>query len=310
MRALVRETRRSPNGVLRRGLSALRKARLLAGDPAIISAVGGREMLLPLSHDLPVFQARHREYSLNLGRVAAALDGTQGGAPIVDIGANVGDSAAIIRQQVPAAPILCIEGDEHFLPFLRRNVRDLPGVEVASVYVRHAPQGREVELAVVRSRGTAQLVDQTGSSGSGSVATESLESILADHPRFLRPRLIKLDTDGHDADILLEAAAVLAASQPLVFFEFDPPMAARAGGTDPYAALELLVRLGYCRALFFTNTGDLAGVLDAAEWSSEVPALTAEAGPGRPVAYFDVCAFGPDDGRLADHIERRERTRP
>jgi hypothetical protein len=118
--------------------------------------------------------------------------------------------------------------------------------------------------------------------------------------------MIKLDTDGHDADILLQAEKVLSASQPVVYFEFDPPMAAGVGGTDPHAALDLLARLGYRRALFFTNTGRLARALDVAAWASELPTMTAEVGPGRRVAYFDVCAFGPDDGGLADEVERRE----
>jgi hypothetical protein len=38
-----------------------------------------------------------------------------------------------------------------------------------------------------------------------------------------------------------------------------------------------------------------------------VPTMAAEVGPGRSVAYFDVCVFGPDDVDLADEVERRER---
>ncbi len=136
--------------------------------------------------------------------------------------------------------------------------------------------------------------------------TRPLDAVLSDHPDFGTPGIIKVDTDGHDADILLQAERVLAASRPVVYFEFDPRMAADVGGTDPHAALDLLARLGYRRALFFTNTGRLARALDVAAWASEVPAMTADIGPGRAVAYFDVCAFGPDDGGLADEVERRE----
>ena len=108
VRALVRETRLRPEGFRRRALSALRKARLLVGDPAIIVAVDGYQLAMPLSHDLPIHRARHPDYSRNLGRVVAALSEKRPGAPIVDIGANVGDSVAIVRDQVPEAPILCV----------------------------------------------------------------------------------------------------------------------------------------------------------------------------------------------------------
>ena len=307
MDALVHETSRRPDGVRRRALSALRKARLLAGDPAVVVVVDGRELVMPLSHELPVHRARHPDYSRNLGRVAAALDEARPGAPVVDIGANVGDSVAIIRDQVPEAPILCIEGDAQFLPYLHHNVRDLAGVEVAPVYVRHAAADGG-QMAVVRVGGTAALVDQAGVVSADAITTRSLDDILTDHPRFAHPRMLKVDTDGHDADILLQAEHVLAAARPVVFFEFDPPMAANVGGTDPHAALDLLARLGYRRSLFFANTGALVGALDVDVWASDAVSMAADLGPGRPVAYFDVCVFGPDDVELAAEIEGRERS--
>lgn len=309
MDALVHETSRHPQGVRRRALSALRKARLLAGDPAVVVVFDGRELVIPLSHELPVHRARHPDYSRNLGRVAAALHEARPGAPVVDIGANVGDSVAIIRDQAPEVPILCIEGDAQFLPYLDHNVRGLAGVEVAPVYVRHSGAHGGGQMAVVRVGGTASLVDQAGGVGGEPITARSLDDILADHPCFANPGMLKLDTDGHDADILLQAESVLAAARPVVFFEFDPPMAAGVGGTDPHAALDLLARLGYCRSLFFTNTGALAGALEVDAWASDAVSMAADLGPGRPVAYFDVCVFGPHDAELALEIERRERSR-
>src|SRR5450755_4665515 len=95
MRALVHETRRNAGGVRRRALSALRRGRLLAGDPTVLAVVDRRELAMPLSHDLPIHRASHPDYSRNLGRVAAALHEVRPGASVVDIGANVGDSVAI-----------------------------------------------------------------------------------------------------------------------------------------------------------------------------------------------------------------------
>ena len=263
---------------------------------------------MPLSHDLPVHRARHPDYSRNLGRVAAALHEARPGAPIIDIGANIGDSVAIIRDQVPEVPILCIEGDPQFLPYLHYNVRGLAEVEIAPVYVRHAAGQDDGKLAVLRGGGTASLVDQAGVVATDVITTRSLDDILGDHLRFANPGMLKLDTDGHDADILLQAESVLAAARPIVFFEFDPSMAASIGGTDPQSALDLLDRLGYRRSLFFTNTGALAGGLDVEAWASDAVSMAADLGPGHPVAYFDVCVFGPDDVELAAEIEGRERS--
>ena len=178
MRLLVRETRRGPHGVTRRALSAVRKTRLLVGDPAVISMIGDRNLLMPLSHELPIHRACYPDYSLNLGRVAAALEEFRAGAPIVDIGANIGDSVAIVRDAVPDAAILCIEGDVEFLPYLQHNVRDLRGVEVAPVYVRHTAEdrGRSSRAAIGWNR-PARRPRRPGALGPGVGATTQFHSV-------------------------------------------------------------------------------------------------------------------------------------
>lgn len=306
MDALVRETGRRPRSLRRRALSGLRKARLLVGDPTVVSDIDGRALAMPLSHDLPLHRAAHPDYSRNLGRAVAALQAARPGAGVVDIGANVGDSVAIIRDAAPDTPILCIEGDSHFLPFLEHNVRDLVDVEIAPVYVGHSAGDQGRGMSVVRAAGTASLVERDDDSPNIGVSTQSLEAILAEHPGFARPGMLKLDTDGHDADIVLQAEAVIRSARPVVFLEFDPPMAARVGGVDPVAALEFLHRLGYRRALVFANTGALVAVLDGDTWLSEVARLATRLGPARPVAYFDICVFAEVDLGVADELERLE----
>ena len=279
---------------------------MIASDPTVVSVIDGRALAMPLSHDLPIHRAVHPDYSRNLGRVVAALNVCRPGAPVVDIGANIGDSVAIIRAAVSEAPVLCIEGDSHFLPYLDQNVRGLAGVEVAPVYVRHTAADHGTTTAVRRAHGTASLVACDDSGTASTVATRALDVILAEHPAYSIPGLLKLDTDGHDADILLQAEPVLRAAYPVVFFEFDQPMAASVGGTDPLAALTLLARLGYRRALVFANTGPLVAVLDGDAWVTEIETLATRLGPGRPVAYFDICVFGAADLDIADELERLE----
>ena len=81
-------------------------------------------------------------------------------------------------------------------------------------------------------------------------------------------------------------------------------MAASVGGTDPHAALDCWPGSATAAAVLHehrqTRPRSRRGRLGI-----EVPMMTAEIGPGRPVAYFDVCVFGPDDRGLADEVERR-----
>lgn len=215
-----------------------RKLILRAGsDPLVRYRIGAAELELPLSHELPFYRSDHPEYGEAVGRIAAEL-----GGPVVDVGANVGDTAAIVRAHTDV-PILCIEGDERFFAILRRNAARLdPPPELEHAYL-DAPAWAAVE----RSRGTARVV-----AGEGRLRSRTLAEILGDHPRFAAPALVKLDTDGLDVPILLAELDVLRRLKPALFFEYDPHL-----GAEP-VVFERLRELGYREAHVYENTGELA----------------------------------------------------
>jgi FkbM family methyltransferase len=288
LRALVHQTRSGRVDVSRRALSLARRLWLTQQDPTVSYDIGGTTLHLPLSHLLPVYRASHPDYSMNLARVvkvvAAAEDAT-----IVDIGANVGDSAAIVRTATDV-PILAVEGDLAFLPYLRENAALLGDIEIAPSYVRSADQAGP--LAVERVGGTARLVAAGGDAAADPATLEarSLEEILDRHPRFARPTLVKIDTDGHDVGIITDSQDVLRRTQPVLFFELDVAMTRDTADADATKVFPMLAELGYRRALFYGNLGPLVIGLDASAWG-EVPTLARLPEREPRVAYFDVCAF-------------------
>jgi FkbM family methyltransferase len=216
-----------------------RKLVLRRGDPLVRYRVGEIELELPLSHELPFYRKDHPGYAENVGRIAA-----EAGGPVVDIGANVGDTAAIVRS-ASDVPILCVEGDDRFFDILRRNAaRFDPPIELEHAYV-DAPE----RAAVERSRGTARVVG-----GEAAIRTRTLRAILADHPRFAEPALVKIDTDGYDVPILLAELELLSQVKPALFFEYDPHL-----GADP-VVFRRLAEIGYTTAHVYENTGELARV--------------------------------------------------
>ncbi|MGH3130004.1 MAG: hypothetical protein ACRDNX_04230, partial [Gaiellaceae bacterium] len=211
---------------------------LRRGDPLVRYRIGEIDLELPLSHELPFYRKDHPLYSANVGRIAA-----EAGGPVVDIGANVGDTAAIVRGATDV-PILCVEGDDRFFAILRRNsTRFDPPVEL-----EHAFVGAPARAAIERHGGTARLVPGAG----GEVRGKPLARILEEHPRFAAPALVKIDTDGYDVPIVLAELDLLARLKPVLFFEYDPHL-----GADP-VVFERLREIGYRTVHVYENTGELA----------------------------------------------------
>jgi FkbM family methyltransferase len=256
-----------------------RKALVRLGDPTVKYAVGSIPLELPLSHPLPFFRHDHPRYDAAIGRIAAVVAG-----PVVDVGANVGDTAASIRG-LSGVPVLCIEGDERFYALLERNAPALEPVELERAFVE-APQRGRVE----RGDGTARIVP-----GDAELPSKPLARVLEEHPRFAHPALLKIDTDGMDVPILLANLDLLDRVRPVLFFEYDPD-----AGALP-EIFERLRELGYERMLVYENTGEPAGAGPIDPWPHE-----AYSGFGG-ARYADVCAFHRDDARGRE-VEAMEST--
>lgn len=246
-----------------KGLIALRRLLIRARDPLLTWRIGDTDLLLPLSHELPFYRHDHPLYDRAIGRIAA-----EAGGSIVDIGANVGDTAAEIRSHTDA-PVLCVEGDDRFFAILTRNAARLEPVELEHAFVEAPAQGR-----LERARGTARVV-----AGTGELRSMSLGAILDRHPTFAEPALVKLDTDGLDVPIVLANLDYFARVKPVLFFEYDPHL-----GATP-DVFERLLEVGYRRMEVYENTGEHA-------CSVELPGSIHDEYVGYGGArYADVCAF-------------------
>lgn len=282
----------------------LRSAINQMGDPTVEVVLKGRVLEVPLSHDLPLFRAVHPEYSENVGRIAALLARSRHGPlKVIDVGANVGDTVALISAQVEAS-FLCVEGNPRFSTLLRKNTAFLDKrVSVADVFL-----GANAKLVGgdVREAGGTACLEPTGDSAAGPrIQLLTLDELLCSHPQFRDARLLKVDTDGMDDEVLFGAEQLLSGEHPIVFFEHDPALLHRRR-KDPEAVFEFLRRLGYPFAVFFDNFGRLiAGTrLSEVELLKDLVAHAWESDSGR---YLDVCAFSAEDEGLFHAVREQER---
>lgn len=227
----------------------VRRARLRFGDPAIRYKIGDADLALPMSHMLPIFRRDVESYLSNFSRIIEVLSRRWLQLRVIDIGANVGDTLALIREANPGASVLCVEGNPAYLRFLSSNAKSFG----SGVYIEPSFLGSGATFAgvIAQNEGTAHLEARADAV---PVQTITLEQLIGRHPDFGIPQFIKVDTDGFDARILDAAMGFLDEHGPLVFAEVDPQMTLDVGQSWPDTIRRLADR-GYSDSIWWTNQG-------------------------------------------------------
>jgi FkbM family methyltransferase len=242
---------------------------------------------LPLSHEYPFNLKRYPHYSQNLGIIAQFVKRKYPDIKAIDVGANIGDSALILKHYAPM-PVLCIEGNPKFLPVLKQNIHLLQDVDVAESYVGE----KEGQVETVNYLDTARLAE---SLGDGGIAVKTMLQVLEAYPGFTRSKLLKVDTDGFDNKILRASKAFIESASPVIFFEYDPKLLL-IQKEEPEAIFSFLSALKYTRLLLFNNVGTL---LCEAHTDNNLllKDLTAYF-THENAQYMDICAFHESDADI------------
>jgi hypothetical protein len=124
-----------------------------ASPPDKLHRIGEHEMMLTGQHELPLHQLHHRLYD----RFPISLGLAHGDGWIIDIGANVGVSAAVFASGSPKQ-ILCIEPVAHFYSLLEKDATRLraAGANICGV----GPEGTAGYISA--SQTTASRLDRRG----------------------------------------------------------------------------------------------------------------------------------------------------
>ena len=268
--------------------------------------IGRFELVFPADHKLDVYQQTYKLYDQILGQVARLVGAKYPDATAIDVGANIGDSAALICRHRDM-PVLCIEGHPRYAAYLRNNLARLPaGIEIAECLLGPAP-GMVPRGSLIEGGGTATLKRSAATAGVGEeLPVRLLSDVLHDHPQFAKPRLIKLDTDGADFEILISSMDVIGESRPVLYFEYS--LAERQDTLKTsIAAISRLAAAGYNIFLVYDNFGNLMQVVsgDAANRFMDLNRyVMSQLLFGPSIHYLDVCAFAAGDEDLAQGLYR------
>jgi FkbM family methyltransferase len=274
--------------------SARERLRKRFGKIVVTREVAGAKLAMPWAHRLPDYVKAFPAYGRNLVDLAEELHGTEP-LKVIDIGANIGDSALQILARVDAR-ILCVDGDPYWLPFLRRNTGDETRIALEAALV--VEQVGSATLAPVRQSGTTRFVASADAVGEAQITAAELRD---KHPDFRDVRLIKSDIDGYDCRVVPLLAQAWTDADPVLFFEYDPGLTRRTGDDHPERVWDQLQTLGYVHVAVWTNFGvpvghgsvddvrAASGLLDAAD---------------RPYDYWDVALAKDGDASAVAAFRR------
>lgn len=172
-----------------------------------------------------------------VARLRALAEAVTAGAVVYDIGANVGIYTLLAAVQAGAAGrVYAFEPLERNLQYLRRHValNGLQNCEIIAGAVGKTPGTAKFSAA----DWTASMARLDPEKGEIVVAVTTVDDCVYGERRLRPPKVLKIDVEGAELDVLQGAARAIAEFHPAIFLEVH--------GTELHAdCLVLLAAQGY-----------------------------------------------------------------
>lgn len=180
--------------------------------------VDGIRIVLPPDHDLPFYQRRDPTYDAYAVPLLSALAG-RGDVTVIDVGANVGDTAAAVLASDSSTQVISVEGDPSFVSYLRRNLAEhSERAQVVPGFV--GPVGSRVSYS---RTGTTGGFNTVGASGEQEITAWVTPASLLEMVQPDRLAVWKSDIDGFDIHVLVQHWEVVDERCAVIWVEYDPP---------------------------------------------------------------------------------------
>jgi FkbM family methyltransferase len=235
----------------------------------------------------------NENYSREIGTLASIISGKYPNFKMIDIGANVGDTAAVVKNVLPNVPIICIEGDNESHEYLLENTAQFNNVHNYKYYLGEKTEIANAKMDKVGWNNTIQFDEES----SNPISIVTLDDFLLNEniKDTQNIKFIKIDTEGFDNKIIRGSKKHLNASKPILFFEYNTQnhKLNNENGLDIFTFLE---HQGYNKIIFLDSNGkyllnvgitDFEIISDLHHYSLKYNDL-----------YYDVCAFHKEDEDL------------
>ncbi len=193
--------------------------------------IRGHTLVLPPEHRLPYYCRRDPNYDVYAAELLAAIAAVAGVVRMVDVGANVGDTAVTALTAADNIEVHSVEGNPSFTAYARRNLA--PFGDRSTLREAFVGPIRGVATEYASHSGTGGFQRDATDSATGTVAWVAPGELLADLEKSATAAdtpatdpgdvaIWKSDIDGFDIHVLAEHWDAIASVCEVVWFEYDP----------------------------------------------------------------------------------------
>ena len=234
------------------------------------------------------------ELNSQLGRLAAVMFKKYPGMTVIDVGANVGDTIAVLKSAIDL-PVIAVEGDDVCFGFLQKNIQQFQNVSIIKSYLGEKSQSINVNLQHA-GWNTTIIPEETGNR---QIIFNTLDEIITSGGFAKRQlKLLKVDVEGFDTIVLRGATEVILLHKPVLFFEYNRKNM-KVINEDGLSTILSFEKFGYNKIIFFDHKGNLVLASDMQNTEVIIYMHNYISSEKNLLAYYDICIFHKADTETA-----------
>ena len=209
--------------------------------------IDNKKIILPPGHLLSLYESVYPKYDRFLPTVIGKIKENEA---IIDIGANVGDTLFRLININTKPYYYCIEADNFFFEYLQKNKKSLDANIQNKIILIKTLVGDQLKGKLSETTtGTKSLIESDL-----GIKSKKLDDIIMEY-KIKNIKLIKVDVDGYDYNILFSAINELKNNKPDIFFEYMP--LDESGKKNYLRLIEKLNEIGYSNWTMLDNYGSI-----------------------------------------------------
>ena len=209
--------------------------------------IDNKKIILPPGHLLSLYESVYPKYDKFLPTVIGKIKENEA---IIDIGANIGDTLFRLLNINSKPYYYCIEADNFFFEYLKKNKESLDtNVQNKIILIKTLVGDKLKGNLSETTTGTKSLIESDL-----GIKSKKLDDIIMEY-KIKNIKLIKVDVDGFDYNILFSAINELKNNKPDIFFEYMP--LDESGKKNYLRLIEKLNEIGYSNWTMLDNYGTI-----------------------------------------------------